>query len=150
MHSLSIYGIIRSFCSESVDFQYFQLSQELPSAKIKEHTKTHVSQPFGLPIPGGIPSVGREREAAKAGGWDWGIPSGERKGEAQRLGAGSTLFDFGMSSSNLSAFGHTFVLQMSHLSASGLTCSPKCHFSYHTTPHPTTPNHNTQQLHSVS
>ena len=79
MHFLSIYGSIGSFYSESVDFQYFQLSEALPSAKIKEHTKTHVSQPFGLPIPWGIPSGGRGSRK----GWGLGLGytiGGGRKG----------------------------------------------------------------------
>ena len=53
---LPVYDLIGSFCSESVDFWYFQLSEELPSAKLQKHTKTLANQGFELLVPGDIAS----------------------------------------------------------------------------------------------
>ena len=47
MHLLSVYGFIGSFCSESVDFQHYQLLEELPSANLKDLAKTTENEMFG-------------------------------------------------------------------------------------------------------
>ena len=59
---------IDSFFSESGDLQYLQLSDELPSAKLQEFTKTIEKQAFGPPVLGGIVYVREGRRDRWAGG----------------------------------------------------------------------------------